>query len=155
MARGHLRDVLRKAFLDDSSIDDTDEMLPYRTACRGLLAGLGVVCLWLWRSGFPAWVIPIFLFAVLIIFLAVTRAVVEGGISFIRSPITPADFVISGLGTASLGSSGLIGVAFTYVWAANIRIFFLACFANALRVAQEINRPAIAVPLRCTCSLHL
>ena len=139
MARGHLRDVLRKAWRGDADVDDSDEVLSYRTACRGLLVGLAVVCVWLWKSGFPAWVIPVFFFAMLVIFLAVTRAVVEGGVSFIRSPITPADFVISGLGTPALGASGLIGVAFTYVWAANIRIFFLACFANALRVAQEIK----------------
>ena len=60
-------------------------------------------------------------------------------ISVIRTPLTPADFVISGLGTPALGASGLIGVAFTYVWAANIRIFFLPCFANALKLAEEIR----------------
>ena len=138
MSRGHLRAVYRKA-VSGQGAHDSGEVLSYRTACLGLLGGLLFVCGWLWRSGFPIWVIPVFLFALLVIFLAVTRAVVEGGVSFIRSPLTPADFVISGLGTPALGASGLIGVAFTYVWAANIRIFFLACFANALRVVEEIQ----------------
>ena len=143
LARGHLRAVFTCAFGDagstDEAADDADEMLSYKTAVRGFLIGLAVVCLWLSASGFPWWVVPIFLFAALVVFTAVTRAVVEGGISFIRSALTPADFVISGLGTPALGTSGLIGVAFTYVWAANIRIFFLACMANALKLSDEVR----------------
>ena len=94
---------------------------------------------WLWQSGFPPWVVPIFLFAVLVIFTAITRAVVEGGISVLRTPLTPADFVVSGLGTGALGASGLTGLAFTYVWSANIRIFFMPCYANALKLAEELR----------------
>ena len=139
MARGHLGGVVRKALRNDPSIDDGDEVLSYRTALGGLLIGLAIMCTWLWKSGFPLWVVPVFLFAMLVVFMAVTRTVVEGGISFIRSPLTPADFVISGLGTPALGTTGLIGVAFTYVWAANIRILFLPCFANALKLAEEIR----------------
>ena len=68
---------------------------------------------WLWQSGFPLWVVPVFLFGMTAIFIAITRAVAEGGISVIRTPLTPADFVISGLGTSALGASGLTGLAFT------------------------------------------
>ena len=139
MARGHLGRVVRKAVRNDPAIDDGDEVLSYRTALGGLVLGLAVMCAWLWRSGFPLWVVPVFLFGMLVVFMAVTRTVAEGGISFIRSPLTPADFVISGLGTPALGTTGLIGVAFTYVWSANIRILFLPCFANALKLAEEIK----------------
>ena len=57
----------------------------------------------------------------------------------IRTPFTPADFAISGLGSSALGPSGLIAVAFTYVWGANIRIFFMPCIANALKLVEEIK----------------
>lgn len=142
MARGHLRAVFSRAFSHADAMDDdadADEMLSYRAAVRGLIVSLAVVCVWLAASGFPWWVVPIFLFAVLVVFTAVTRAVVEGGVSFIRSPLTSADFVISGLGTSALGASGLIGIAFTYVWASNIRIFFLPCIANALKLSDEVR----------------
>ena len=138
MARAHLRHVFGKALRGDSGADN-GEVLSYRAALWGLLAGLAVISAWLWSSGFPLWVVPVFLFAVLVIFTAVTRAVVEGGISVIRTPLTPSDFVVSGLGTTALGGAGLAGVAFTYVWAANIRIFFMPCFANALKLAEEIR----------------
>ena len=138
LARSHLRAVFASAF-GNSDVDDADEMLSYRSAVRGLLIGLTILSLWLAASGFPWWVVPVFLFGVVVVFTAVTRAVVEGGVSFIRSPLTPADFVISGLGTPALGASGLIGIAFTYVWSANIRIIFLACMANALKLSDEVR----------------
>ena len=139
LARRHLWSVLRKAFKGDPGVDDSDEVLSYRTAVWGLLGGLAVMTVWLWQSGIPLWIVLVFLFAVLVIFMAITRAVVEGGISVIRTPLTPSDFVISGLGTSALGASGLAGLAFTYVWAANLRIFFMPAFANALKLAEEIG----------------
>ena len=139
MGRGHLRAVFAKALRADARIDDSGEVLSYRSAVLGLVAGLAVMALWLWKSGIPLWIVLVFLFGAAIVLMALTRAVVEGGISVLRTPITPADFTISGLGTAALGASGLIGVAFTYVWSANVRIFFMACFANALKLAEGLK----------------
>jgi hypothetical protein len=139
MGRNHLRDVFRKAFGRDDSIDDSDEVLSYRTAVFGMFGGLAVVSIWLWQSGMPAWIVPVFLFAVLVVFVTLTRAVVEGGVAVIRAPLMPADFVISGLGTDALGSFGIASMGLTYVWASNIRIFFMPVFANALRMAEEIG----------------
>ena len=139
MGREHLREVFRKALKGDPEIDDSGEILSYRTAVWGLLAGLGLMVVWLWKSGLPLWIVLIFLAAAFVIFIALTRAVAEGGISVIRTPLTPADFVISGLGTTALGTSGLIGVAFTYIWSANIRVFFMPILANALKLAEEIK----------------
>jgi hypothetical protein len=139
MGRGHLSAVFRKAFYGDSAVDDSDEVLSYRTAVFGMLGGLLVVSLWLWQSGMPLWIVPIFLFAVLVIFVTLTRAVVEGGVAVIRAPLMPADFVISGFGTQALGAFGIASMGLTWVWASNIRIFFMPAFANALRLAEEIG----------------
>ena len=140
VGRGHLAAVFRKAFYGDSSVDDSDEVLSYRTAVFGMLGGLIVVSTWLWQSGMPLWIVPIFLFAVLVIFVTLTRAVVEGGVAVIRAPLMPADFVISGFGTQALGAVGIASMGLTWVWASNIRIFFMPAFANALRLAEEIGR---------------
>lgn len=137
--RGHLRQVVSKACGRAAAVDDSGELLSYRASMIGLAAGLAVVAAWLWGSGLPLWVVPVFLFAVLVVFVALTRAVVEGGIAFIRTPLTPADFVVSGLGTGVLGTSGVVALGLTYVWAANLRLFFMPCFANALRMAGEIG----------------
>jgi len=138
-ARHHLRAVCRKALRNDPAVDDSGEMISYRTAVGGMVGGVLVMGVWLWRSGLPWWTVPVFLFALVVVFVSLTRAVVEGGIAVIRTPLTPADFVVSGLGTSALGSAGVVALGFTYVWAANIRLFFMPCFANALRLAEEIK----------------
>jgi hypothetical protein len=134
-----LRDVYRKACGRDPGIDDSDEVLSYRTAVFGLFGGLAVVSLWMWQAGLPLWLVPVFLFAVLVVFVTLTRAVVEGGVAVIRTPLTPADFVISGFGSTAVGGFGIASLGLTYVWAANIRVFFMPAFANVLRLAQEIG----------------
>ena len=139
MGRDHLRDVFRKAFRRDDSIDDSDEVLSYGTAVFGMFGGLAVVSLWMWQAGLPPWLVPVFLFAVVVVFVTLTRAVVEGGVAVIRTPLTPADFVISGFGTGAVGGFGVASLGLTYVWASNIRIFFMPAFANVLRLAQEIG----------------
>ena len=139
MARDHLRNVFRKAFGRDDSIDDSDEVLSYRTAVFGMFGGLAVVSMWMWQAGLPLWLVPVFLFAVFVVFVALTRAVAEGGVAVIRTPLTPADFVISGFGTEAVGGLGIAALGLTYVWAANIRVLFMPAFANALRLAQEIG----------------
>ena len=78
MGRSHLKGVFSKAFKGDEAIDDRDEILSYRTAVWGLLVGLLIISAWLWKSGLPLWVVPVFLFAVFVVFMALTRAVVEG-----------------------------------------------------------------------------
>ena len=137
--RQHLWQVVRKACGRDATVDDGAEVLSYRTSVIGLVAGLAFITLWLWQSGLPLWAVPVFLFAVLVVFVTLTRAVVEGGIAFIRTPITPADFVVSSLGTSIIGTSGIVALGLTYVWAANLRLFFMPCFANALKIAEEIG----------------
>lgn len=139
MGRNHLRAVVSTALGSEGGVDDSDEVMSYRTAFFGLIAGGLVLAGWLWKSGLPLWTVFVFLLAAFVVFVALTRAVVEGGISVLRTPLTPVDFTISGLGTTVLGTSGLMGVAFTYVWSANVRIFFMACFANALKLAEQIQ----------------
>ena len=138
-ARKPLGQVFGKAIGMDPDVDDAGEVLSFRAAVWGLVGATAFVSVWLWRSGLPWWIVPMFLFAAFVVFMTLTRAVAEGGVAVIRTPITPADFVISGLGSSALGPSGLTALAFTHVWAANIRIFFMPCFANALKLAEEIR----------------
>ena len=138
--RAHLLDVWRKAVGRGNDVDDSDEILSYRTAVFGLIFGVTVVGVWMWQAGLPGWLVPVFLFAVFIVFMALTRAVVEGGVAVIRTPLTPADFVVSGFGTNAVSGLGVASLGLTYVWAANIRILFMPAFANLLRLVHGIDR---------------
>ena len=54
MGRRHLGAVLRKAFGTDTSVEDRDEIMSYRTAVFLILGGGTFMWWWLWQSGLPA-----------------------------------------------------------------------------------------------------
>ncbi len=136
-ARNHLRRVARKAFTNDPAIDDSDEILSYRTAVYLLLGSLTLMGTWLWLSGLPAWITPIYLFFAFVLFIGITRVVAEGGLAFIFAPMIASDFVAAGFGTKALGQSGIIAMAFTYIWASDILTFVMASCANSLKLVEE------------------
>ena len=136
-AKPHLADVWRKAIKGDPSIDDSDEMLSYCTAVFGLLISNLFIFGWLWLAGMAWWVLPIYLSAMYLLFIAVTRVVAEGGIAAARAPLIASDFVTSGLGNTVLGPHTLTALGFTFVWAADIRTFVLASCANGLKLAED------------------
>ena len=137
VARGHIKDVLRKAFRGDPDVDDSGEMLSYRTAVLGIIGGFLFMGAWLRFSGMPLWAIPIFLIVAFMLFLAITRIVVEGGVAVARAPLIASNFIVSGFGSTSLGTQGLVSMGFTYVYAADIRTFVMASCANGLKLADE------------------
>ena len=118
--------------------DDSGEILSYRSAMLGLLGGLLVMGVWLWKSGMGSgWVVILFLFGTFVVYLGLTRIVVQGGVEVARSPMIASDFVLLSVGTTALGSGGLVSLAFTYIWAADITTFVMASSANGLKLATE------------------
>ena len=77
-ARGHLKAVWQQAKAGGSA---AGELLSYRTAVVGLAVGLVVMGLWLWQTGLPWWAVVLFLGAAFAIFFALTRVIVEAGLS--------------------------------------------------------------------------
>ena len=136
-ARRHLRDVFRKAFRGDPGVDDSGEILSYRAAVWMLIGSLVFLGVWLWQSGLPGWITPIYLFLAFALFIGITRTVAEGGVAFIFAPMVASDFVAAGFGTRALGPSGIVSFAFTYVWASDILTFVMASCANGLKIAEE------------------
>ena len=138
IGRRHLKDVWRAAFAKGGGKDDDDEIFSYRTAVLGLIGGLAVMAIWLWQSGLSSWwVVLLFLFGAFIVYLGLTRIVVQGGVAVARSPMIASDFVILSVGSTALGPTELVSLAFTYIWSADISTFVLASSANGLKLAAE------------------
>ncbi|NKB71161.1 MAG: hypothetical protein GKR89_29165 [Candidatus Latescibacteria bacterium] len=136
-ARSHLKDVFGKAFGRRPDVDDSDEILSYRAAVGLLAASLLFMGVWLWKSGLPAWITPIYLLLALMLFIGITRVVAEGGLAFIFAPMIASDFVAAGFGTRALGPTGIVALAFTYIWASDILTFVMASCANGLKLVEE------------------
>ena len=139
VARRHLRDVVAKAVVGLREIDDSGEILSYRQAFFGLLAGLLTIAVWLWTIGLPFPVALLFVFGAMILFLALTRVVAEGGIPAMRPPLMTSTFVISAVGTSSIGTQGLVALGFSYGWHAEVRSFVMASVANGLKMSEMIR----------------
>ena len=139
LGRGHLKAVFSKAFWNDSAADDSGEMLSYRQAFLGLGIGLFLVGVALWMTGLPALLVPMFIFSAMVLFIGLTRVVAEGGIPAMRPPILSSSFVTSGVGTAVVGTSGLVALGFTYGWHSEIRSFVMASVANGLKMGEIIR----------------
>ena len=139
-ARGHLREVFRKAFRGDPGVDDSGEILSYRAAVLILLGSLVFMGVWLWQSGLPGWITPVYLLLAFVLFIGITRVVAEGGVAFIFAPMIASDFVAAGFGTRALGHTGIVSLAFTYIWASDILTFVMASCANGLKLVEETVR---------------
>ncbi len=141
VGRSHLKDVIRKAFKGDKNIDDSGEVLSYRTAVWGFIIGLVIMTIWLNLSGIPLIVVPMFLFGALLLFVGLTRVVVESGMAEAVASTISSSFVVSGIGTGPLGPEGLTAMSLTYIWSADLRTFVMASAANSLRIIEgEIKR---------------
>jgi len=136
IGRGHLKDVVKKAFTGDSKIDDSDEILSYRAAFWGTIVGLIVMAVWLNMSGIPLIVVPLFLFGAMLLFVGLTRVVSESGMAEAVASTISSSFVVSGIGTAPLGPGGLAALGLTYVWGADLRTFVMASSANSLKIIE-------------------
>jgi hypothetical protein len=138
IARPELRDGWRAA-LGRGGEDDSGEALSYRVAWWGTIAGLIFLGIWLHSSGLPPLIVPVFLFGAFVLFIGLTRIVVESGMAeAVASTIAPS-FVTSGFGTAALGPRGLTALGLSYIWCSDIRTFVMASCANSLKMAEVIE----------------
>ena len=137
-ARSHLRDVFRRAWNRDHAVTDDDEILSYRAAVLVLVLGLAIMTVWLNQAGIPLLVVPVFLAVALLLFLAISRIVVEAGVALLRAPLIAPDFTIGSFGPSALGGAGLTGLAYTYPWTADIVTFPMVAFANGLKIVDVL-----------------
>lgn len=138
MARSHLGQVLRQVWRRGVE-SDSEELLSYRAAGTGLVAGLGIMAVWLWRSGVPVWAVGLFLFGAFAIFVALTRVIIEAGLSSAVEGLSGAGFLVSGVGTSALGPAGIIAVSYTLAWAGDLLVFMMAPCANSIRMLHGLR----------------
>jgi succinate dehydrogenase/fumarate reductase cytochrome b subunit len=139
VGRRHLIAVVRKAFRGDPTVDDSKEILSYRSAVFGTLVGLVAMGFYLWRTGVPLPFVPMLLFGAFMLFLTISRVVAQGGVASMFPPTNAPDFVVSGVGTSALGPTGLGGLALTYAWATDVLILLMSACANGLKLVGEVR----------------
>jgi len=167
VAREHLQNVLRGAFFRRAQVDDTDEIMSYRAAVYCVLGGSLFLLFCLRAGGLPLWAGTMLLVVAFLLFIGITRIVVEGGMVSCRAPLIAPNFVVSGMGTSAVGPAGMTMLAYTYSWTGDIRTFVMASAAHALKLVEEAKfsgsrRPifwclaaAVAVTVLSSCWMML
>ncbi len=141
VGREHLGIVLRKAFGKEPAEDDREEILSYRTAVFGGLGAAIYILFWLHALGIALPVAVLLLYAVVTLYLGLTRIVIEGGLVFVRGPLLPQAFAMHLVGPGILSGTTMTGLAVSYGWACDPIATFMPFGANAAKMHSDRRFP--------------
>ena len=145
VARYHLRDVFLKAFNAKHPVDDSGEVLSYRTSVVVLLVSLAFVIFWLIQIGMDPATALVFLAALSIIYIGIARVVAEAGVVYSGATVTPQAFVMDMRGTYVMSQASLTGVVLSYSIIDYMRGLFAPGVAHSVQMGDLIrgNRRAL------------
>ena len=107
LCRSHLKDAFLKALRPhESTVDDSRELLSYRSAFGWLAASVLFVVGWLWQAGMSPTMILILLPTMFLVYFGVSKILADTGHIYIGSPT-----LAWGLTTAALGGASLVPAA--------------------------------------------
>ena len=161
MARDHIKDVFNKAWNPALPIDDSRELISYRTAVVGLLLGSVYMLTWLNKAGMELWVAACFLAFVLIAYLGITRLVVQTGIYYLTTPVVSQAMTMMTFGTSAISASGLAALGLCYSFFGDVQSIFMTSAAHAaklhssLRIARRGFALAIALAIVLSFAVSL
>lgn len=135
-ARFHLRTVFAKAFGKAPAVDDSNEMLSYRVAVFGFIAGFVYTVIWLNRLGMSIPIGAFLVAGVFIIYIGISRIVSEAGLPFVRSPMTSQVLVYYSVGSANMSIQTMTAMAQTYGPLSEIKSTFMPAFMQSGKLSE-------------------
>jgi len=136
IARKQIWIAVREVVAPSSPPADEDEVLPYRVAVIGAVVGFLFLAKWLQCAGMSFWCAFGFMLAVFILLIALTRAVTQAGIIFVKSPMLPAMFMLRTIGAKALGPDNVAWFAHTMILFGDTRAQMMPFMANGLKLAE-------------------
>ncbi len=161
VARGHIKDVFRKALNRDAPVDDSDQLLSYRTAVIGLLVGLAYMFVWLTRIGYEPLFAALVLPGVILIYVGMARVVADTGMPYISIPRLVSGFGYVGgfVGRDAASPRTLVAHSCEDILFHHFRGLFLPALSHAGRISEGVRgnrrRLMAAISLAFFVSLSL
>jgi hypothetical protein len=137
MARNHLKGVLRKAIFDDPTVDDSGELMRYRTAVIVFVLSIAALMVFLVKMGLTFAVATVIVVLLIVTYLALTRFVIEGGLVLCR-PTVPAvmvPIVLFGAKGMPLACLAALGTCMAFV-NNDPKTGVMPALANALKLTE-------------------
>ncbi len=143
LERRHLKSVFLKATGRGEETEDSGEVVSYKTAFWGLVAGLIFILGWLAAAGMSIWVALFFLAGAFIFWIGLTRVVAEGGLATLVAPSISSAQVVSGFGNRVLGAESLTQLGATYVYSSDLRTFPASSVMHSEKIAEKFGKVSL------------
>ena len=135
VSRQHLREVWHGAI--GRKVDDSGEILSYKTAFWGMIIGSVFLTIYLIFSGMRWYFAVLFLIIAFIIWLVLTRVVCEGGIPTLVATTIASTQIISAFGSKFIGPTSLVALGLTYIYGSDLRTFPMASSSMGLKILEK------------------
>jgi hypothetical protein len=139
MGRHHLRAVWERVCDSEKGADDSNELLSYRTSAFLIVGGLIYMAIWLMRLGMAWYVACVFLFALVVIVVAITRVVAISGMPFVGAPVTAQGFTLRTIGDANLGAESMVGISLSLAAFRMIEGYPMPMVMHAARLGDAVQ----------------
>ncbi|HNS33440.1 MAG TPA: hypothetical protein PKN36_10800 [bacterium] len=136
-AREHLGDCFRKAFSRHSRIDDSKELLSYRTSVLGVIIGFILMVGLMRFVGLPYHVSFLLVLFSIVVFLGLTRIVCQTGLPAARAMCIPPIYTVSILPPGLVTEQGYLALGFQYIWTSELRTSIMAVAGHTLKIQEE------------------
>ena len=140
IARDHLAAVIRQAFWQTNEIDDTEELMSYRTAVFLFIASALFSATFLWQCGLSFGPLLTFWGATVVCYLGFARIIVETGLVFLRTPITSQAFTWRLFGIPGIDPASATALGLTYTFFADGKTLFITTLAHIPRLGLAVDR---------------
>jgi len=142
LARPHLSLVWRR-LKGDRSIEDLEELLPYRQATLGALFSFALILTWCYLAGMNVWIAALLLLAfIFFVAIVLSRCVSEVGLLMLQGLFRPIDVWAIALPRAELGAQNLTTLSLLD------GVFFRDPRGILLPVAMDASKMTDGVALR-------
>jgi len=155
-ARKHFRDVFRKAFYGDKSVEDSDEPLSYRSTVLLFLGGVTVMFLWLTHFGGSAAMALLVVTGALAVYVTLAWIVNQGGLIFVESTFYTTYLVASLTGSRLWDSQALlVNMWNENIFRINLREYLLPTLLNIHKITDQVDLNRRSVLKSCVASLAI
>jgi len=137
--RKHFTRIIRNAWKPGSAGTDSDEIMSHRVIVVGTALSVAYLFGWLTCSGMTPVVALLFILSMLILYIGITRIVVESGLVFVRGPIVSQTFTAFTLGPASIPPRAMVAMGLSYSWLHELKGFFMPAACHASRLADSMR----------------
>ena len=140
IGRRHLWQVVRKAFdRNYAELEDSNELVSYRTAVVGAICATAFIIGWLRAMGMQWTLLALYFPAALLIYVGITKFVAQSGMIYMRSPVTAQSFAAYAHGSATLTPTSVAALAMTFAYCCDFKMSVFSSVARADKMAHSIG----------------